>query len=236
VLSVFDHDRERQILNLVERVGRKDRSASDIGCGVGKFLPALAKAFGQVHAVDFSEALLDEARRRCDGLGNVCFRRADLCAGAVDLPVVDFTLCTNVILTPSLEGRIQLLENIVRQIAPGGTLALVVPSLESALYAKWRLVQWNIRDGVAPEGAIREGFETREPPKKKALREGVLDAGGIATKHFLKEELISWLGDHGIETGRVSKLEYDWDSEFEEPPGWMGEPYPWDWFLVAERV
>ena len=41
-----------------------------------------------------------------------------------------------------------------------------------------------------------------------------------------------------LEVLDVLKMEYDWKTEMEEDevPDWMGEPYPWDWLLVAKRI
>jgi hypothetical protein len=35
----------------------------------------------------------------------------------------------------------------------------------------------------------------------------------------------------------VLKMEYDWATEMEDDnvPTWMGEPYPWDWIMVAKK-
>ena len=35
---------------------------------------------------------------------------------------------------------------------------------------------------------------------------------------------------------RIEKLEYAWDIEFFSPPKWMKDPFPWDWFFLAEKV
>ncbi len=34
---------------------------------------------------------------------------------------------------------------------------------------------------------------------------------------------------------RVDKVEYDWSTEFADPPKWMRDPLPWDWLFVVER-
>jgi hypothetical protein len=31
------------------------------------------------------------------------------------------------------------------------------------------------------------------------------------------------------------KLEYPWSRVFQDPPAWMGAPFPWNWLVVAER-
>jgi hypothetical protein len=32
-------------------------------------------------------------------------------------------------------------------------------------------------------------------------------------------------------------MEYDWKTEMEDDqvPDWMGEPFPWDWLVIAKQ-
>ena len=62
------------------------------------------------------------------------------------------------------------------------------------------------------------------------------DIDGVPTKHFLREELEAALDARGFKVEAIEKLEYGWNTEFEAPPRWMKEPYPWDWFVTARRM
>ncbi|MAG16654.1 MAG: methyltransferase type 11, partial [Phycisphaerae bacterium] len=33
----------------------------------------------------------------------------------------------------------------------------------------------------------------------------------------------------------IDKIEYDWTTEFHNPPRWLGTPLPWDWLFVARK-
>ena len=33
----------------------------------------------------------------------------------------------------------------------------------------------------------------------------------------------------------IEKINYNWKTEFNQPPKWLKEPYPWDWMCVAEK-
>lgn len=235
VLSVFDHDRRGLVRDKVKKYASSALSASDLGCGMGKFLPLLAKHFRHVHGCDYSAGLLELARRQCADLDNVSIEKIDLAQGAVRLPKVDFSLCVNVLLSPDLSERLSALRNIARQLSRGGHLVLVVPSLESALYANARLVQWNLRSGVAESQAEREGFRRDEPSGTEIARGGIVFAGDLKMKHFIREELITIADGFRLDTISVEKIEYKWETEFKEPPGWMGDPYPWDWLAVLRK-
>ena len=39
-----------------------------------------------------------------------------------------------------------------------------------------------------------------------------------------------------MEIIHLKKIEYPWDTEFNDPPKWMGAPYPWDWFVLAKKL
>lgn len=235
VLSVYDHDRRGLVREKIKKYGSSSLLASDLGCGLGKFLPLLASKFKQVHACDYSAGLLENARAANTDLGNVDYDQVDLTKGVVRLPRVDFSLCVNVLISPNLSARLSIFKNISRQLSKGGHLVLVVPSLESALYANARLVQWNLRCGVEPDRAERDGFRGDEPSGREVARGGIVYAGDMKMKHFVKEELVTIADGLRLDTVSVEKLEYRWDTEFKEPPGWMGEPFPWDWLAVLRK-
>src|SRR6266700_8419891 len=52
-------------------------AVADIGCGTGRHAVRLAAAGAEVHALDFSTAMLERARTKARGL-NITFRAHDL--------------------------------------------------------------------------------------------------------------------------------------------------------------
>lgn len=114
-------------------------------------------------------------------------------------------------------------------------MAIVVPSLESALLTSARRIQWNLKDGAAYRAAA-EGDESYVEENGASIPHGLVTIDGTPTKRFLKEELEMTLREFSFEMQSVKKVEYDWESEFTEPPKWMREPFPWDWLAVAQRV
>jgi SAM-dependent methyltransferase len=68
----------RETLELLERweVLGPDRSALDLGCGIGRFSAALAPRLRRLHGTDISPKMIAAARRRCAHLPNVRFTRA----------------------------------------------------------------------------------------------------------------------------------------------------------------
>tara|TARA_R110002072_G_scaffold263621_1_gene422404 strand:- start:3284 stop:4033 length:750 start_codon:yes stop_codon:yes gene_type:complete len=104
--------------------------AADLGCGPGFFLDALAGA-SALYAVDWSAAMLDRARERAPA--GTAFLEHDLRDLALPQPA-DLAICLNALMPESHGDVISILNAIVRNMAPCGTLILVAPSLESQLY------------------------------------------------------------------------------------------------------
>ncbi len=236
IFSVREHDRADLIASRIRRYGKKNQAASDIGCGIGHFLPLLAGQFRKVLALDLSSKCIAKARAAHSRLSNVSYRTADLAAPGMRLPPADFALCVNSAISPSITHRNRLLDVTCRHLRPGGHLVLVVPALESIFLADFRLIEWNLREGMRPGRAVRSGFRAHRPIRKPRAHEGVVRIDGIETKHFLREEVMILLGNRGMRTLEIEKIEYPWGTEFAIPPRWMKAPFPWDWLFVARKM
>ncbi len=97
-----------------------------------------------------------------------------------------------------------------------------------------RFVLWNEKRGRSHKQALRAAYPP-DADKDHLARQGILPIDGVATKHFLREELHVLLAGHKLEMQEALKIEYTWDTECEDPPSWMRAPYPWDWLVVAKR-
>lgn len=235
VFDVLAHDEARLIASSIARYGKGCRTVTDIGCGIGKFIPLLAERFRRVEALDLSSKCLARAREANAQWGNVGYRVADLADPEVELPKSDLALCVNVLLTPSLTQRERMLDALCGHLRKRGRLILVVPSLESILLSNARLIEWNLRRGLSPAKAETAGFPDTGPGARRKLHAGVVQLDGVDTKHYLKEEVQVMLEARGMSLCDVQKIEYTWDTEFVDPPEWMQAPFPWDWLCVARR-
>ena len=207
--------------------------AADFGCGVGHYLPLLARRFRAVHGIDFAQSLLDQARLRTRGLENVSLHRANLGSGRarIPMPKAKVGVCANVLISENSATRRGILRTIHRHLAPGGRLLLLVPSLESVLFVNQQLVEWNRRLGWSEAESLASGLA----PTRDLMR-GLVRIDRVPTKHYLREEATLLLTAAGFAVSSCDKVEYRWDTEFEHPPRWMENPGPWDWLLVAKRL
>ena len=235
IFSALANDREGVIASKICEFSRPKAVACDFGCGVGKFLPILSENFHHVYAFDISKELLDQARDNCKELDNVTYCKEDLSKAGLKLQTINFALSVNVAIMPSEKIRAAIFKTISKHLCEGGHLLLVVPSLESALYADYRLVQWNLKAGLKGAEAISELAEA-DGDDSVSLRQGVIEINDVPTKHHLAEELEAMFRDRPFNVLSIEKVEYPWNTEFDRPPRWMKEPYPWDWMVVLQKV
>ena len=234
ILSVLHNDARGLIKERLLRLASKKASVADVGCGIGHFLPLLSKNFGKVYANDISGELLKRARRDHGHRVNIEFLPGDISIVSKKIPRVDCVVSVNALIASSLAAREGIFKAIASRLKPKGHLILVVPSLESMLLVDIRFLQWKRRTGVIPQKALRSTYPS-DPSGDNKMRQGIIAIDGVATKHYLKEELEMILSSHKLDILEITKIKYGWDSELEHPPAWMQAPYPWDWLVMARR-
>jgi SAM-dependent methyltransferase len=230
IFNVPDNDVKGLIRGAIERFSAPDAAATDLGCGVGRTLPMLSAHFAKVYAVDVSSQCLSVAEENCVDHGNIQYVHADLSKDRNGYPATDLVLCINTLLNASIDVREPLFDRTCRSVKRGGHLVLVVPALGSALLTAYRRLQWNLREGMAPAKAQQEAAQN-----DAGIEHGIVHIDGVPTKHYLREELEASLAARGFQLREIEKIEYGWDTEFEAPPRWMKDPWPWDWFVTAQR-
>ena len=235
ILSVYDNDQDRKIESIIKKLALKKGTAVDLGCGTGKFLPLLSDHFKNVQGCDYSEEMIDVAKKSHRNITNLSLTVRDLREFSSKIKPSDLALCINVILSPSISDREKIWRNVRKSVRPGRYLVLVTPSLESALYSKYRLVEWNIRKGNSSSQALTEGFETTDENGKLISRGGIINYGGVPTKHYLEEELTCFADRFGFKIKSLEKITYPWSTEFSNPPKWMKSPLPWDWLTLLQK-
>lgn len=230
VFDVRRNDRKHLILDALRQTASGKKTVIDAGCAVGKWLPALARQFRTVHALDISARNIAVARERNAAFSNISYLQRDMSRTAVRLPKVNVALCVNAVLAPSARIADIFLRNLARCLVRGGELILVVPSLESTLYCGILAARWNLNDGNRKRiSGVAAG------KKLRALREGVADIVNVPHKHFLREELTLRLTESGFKVRSIGKIEHRWDTAFFDPPARLTGPGPWHWLALAHR-
>lgn len=230
IFDVLRNDRSGVIVSSIEQLASKKKSVIDIGCAVGKWIPLLAANFKQVIAADISAFNLDLAKNKCKDFKNVDYVRMDMSADTLTVIPCEVAVCINAILTGSLKKRINFFRSLSVCLVPGGSLVLVVPSLESSMYTSIIRDRWKVDK---ENGSQSSKTASR---KLKNFKQGNVEIDGVPTKHYLEAELRLLLSHEGFKVNKIEKVEYSWKTEFVKPPRWLREPYPWDWLVIAKKM
>jgi SAM-dependent methyltransferase len=231
IFDVFSSDVKGVLPYFFKKNADKNKSAIDFGCGTGKAFPYLSEAFKSVVGVDISSTCLQQAASR--GFKNVSIQKADLTLD-VQLPLVDFIFCCNVIMLSSPELNRQMIQNIHRALKKNGVTVVIIPSLESVLYSSQRLIEWYKKEGVSPNQIPSSELAYYHKGKVDTIN-GIINIDGVDTKHYLEPELRMLFGGAGFEITAIEKVEYSWETEFDSPPEWIQEPFPWDWLVECNK-
>lgn len=225
IFNSLKQDVRGVIRGAIEGVASPRKKVMDLGCGVGRYLPLLSGAFGEVHAADWSPGCVHQAARLAAQLPNVKVALPSAYAGEEWTGRFGVVTAINVLLDPREQRRAALLTKIRRLLAPRGFLVLVVPSLEAIVYAD------AVRRTFAPRR--RSLYEFAIPASKRDP--GILLIEGVPYKHWVGEELQLALREAGFRPGALARVEYSWETEVVAPPRPRDPVLPWDWLVVARR-
>ena len=232
IFDVFQSDKKKKLPKYFKKHGGLNKVAIDFGCGTGKSFPYLSSLFKNVLGLDISKDLLKQARHR--GYANIDLKQKDLTKRNLVLPPADFAFCCNVIMFPVIEKNLNMITNIYNALKPGGTALIVLPSLDSALFSSWRLIDIYRREGVKASDIPVHEFHYFKGNKRDILQ-GIVHIDGVPTKHYLESEIQVIFKDAGFRVTKIDKVEYDWETELSAPPEWLEDPYPWDWLIECKK-
>lgn len=234
VMKILDRDRSGALASAISIASSSRKTVADFGCGNGSLLDLLAQRFHEVHAIDHSEKLLEQARQRNTHHKNIRYIQADLASQYLSKPKVDVLVCVNVVIQPDIDIRDRLLENAAAAVKARGTVICVVPAYESLIHTYQTIVETNVAQGVPRAKAVAEVEEVYTSEFVSPI-EGIVSLGGEPTKLHTLTEISTALADVGLDRIESHRIEYDWDEMIDDAPEGLGAPYPWDWLLVARK-
>lgn len=233
IFSVLHADRNVLVKKSIFNHRNKNKFAIDFGCGVGHALPYLSAAFKNVLALDISQKLLDQIKKR--NYPNVDLQKMDLAKTKLNLPKADFAYCCNVAICDDNKKNYQILHNVIHSLKKGGTAVIVIPSFESASNTLYQMIKLYEKDGKKINRIPKDELN----PKQNALKqvaEGIHFIDNHPTKHYHIQEIYTLFNQKGFSIESIDKIEYDWKTEITNPPKYLKEPYPWDWMVIVKRV
>lgn len=232
IFDVFASDKNKKLKHYFDKHSNPRHFAIDFGCGNGKAFRYLSPRFKTVLGLDISQRLLNQASQL--PYLNTALKQKDLTQSPLRLPKADFIFCCNVAILPEVEQNLAILRNISKALKSNGNSILVIPSLESMIYSAWRTLDWYKKEGVAPDEIDKSEFSGFRG-KKTDILQGRVAINGVTTKHYTEPEIQVIFERCGLRVSSIEKIEYDWTSEFSDPPAWMKAPYPWDWLVECRK-
>jgi len=234
IFNVYRNDRKKIVTQTIKKHASIRKMAADFGCGVGRTLPLLSPLFKELLAIDFSQKSLDKAAAY--GFNNVEFKQMDLGKKSIRIPKVDFALCVNVAISGKPEINDEIIKNVIGNVKKGGYGLFVMPSMESALFATWQLVNGYKDKGTKIKNIPEGDLERLKIDRKDSLHQGMLYVNGIRTRHYLLPELYSYFQTSRTDIESIERVEYNWETEIADPPANLKQPYPWDWMVEFKRT
>lgn len=233
VLEITGSDIDGVIAATAKRLGGKRKSATDFGCGAGAVTRVIAPCFKRVVGVDFSPKLIAAARAQT-AANNVEYEIADLQARRAKRYPCDVAFCANVLIGDDTGERERVARNVIAGIEPGGHGVFIVPSLEAVMRAYQMAAQLRVKRGAREETAAGE-IENWAKAEIVSLPRGVVKMGGVATKHYLKDELAEFLARLKLRDIEISRVSYPWREALDDAPRNLEAAPPWDWIAVGVK-
>ena len=234
IFNVFKNDKKHKLKKYLSKYANKKNIAIDFGCGVGKALPLLSPLFKGIIAVDVSKKCI--AIAQSSPHKNVTFKQADLAGRKIDVPSVDFAFCCNVAMSDNVRRNLRIIRNVLTALNKGGAALFVLPSYESASMSMLSLMHWYEKEGTPLSKIPVDELALIRPRSKRHMRDGILMIDNVPTKHYTAAELYALFNDGTYRMEKLDRVEYSWETEFNSPPSWMQEPYPWDWVVEVKRM
>lgn len=237
VLEITDYDSRGVLTAAVRRLADPQATAADFGCGVGATTRLLAPHFANVVGLDFSPALIEQARERTRAR-NVSYVVANLGARRRPPVAADIGFCVNCLLSPDYGTRSRIAHNVGACIRGSGPAVFVVPSFESILQTYQAMVEIAVLQGEPREPSAQRASTAAQREVRSAV-DGIVDVGGQPTKHYLGDEIAHFLTRLRFAVEELDRVEYPWEVEFDLGSeadaiiDHLRPRKPWDWLVHA---
>jgi SAM-dependent methyltransferase len=209
------------------------QTVADLGCGIGPLLPFLAERFRRVIAVDFAEGMLQRARERSAGLGNVEFLRSSLTDLSPLHGMVDVAVSVNSLVLPDVGELEQALAAIHDNVKPGGRFLGIVPAMDGVHYFTMLLLDRARRSGM-PMAKARQNAAHHAEHDLYDFAFGEFRYQGLHQHFWQSFEVRYRLHRAGFRRIGLAKVHLAWE-QFGCAADLKDEAPPWDWFFHAVR-
>lgn len=217
--------------SLARLPGRTSMTIGDLGCGTGPLLPHLVRQFNHVVAVDFSEAMLAEAKRRCKGFKNISFHLLTFAELEKLRGKLDVAVSMNSLVSADVSILDEALRGMKQTLKPGGKLWGIVPSLEGLNYHVMLLTDLGLEKGMTLPQAQQFAAKKAELHGYD-LNTATFTFDKIRQHLWLRIEVSHRLKKAGFARFQVRQASLPWD-QFAQGKALSKYPPSWDWAFQA---
>lgn len=140
---------EQEVENMLVQIAasgmhlRYGGRALDFGCGLGRLTQPLARRFREAHGVDISATMLEQARKFDDGHRRQCTFHLNTKDDLQIFPDAHFDFICTLVTLHHVEPRYSAayLTEMLRVLAPGGTLVAQLPAREKLGFRARRVLK-----------------------------------------------------------------------------------------------
>jgi SAM-dependent methyltransferase len=205
---------------------------ADFGCGPGNFLPFLAKKFKKVIAVDYSENLLEVAKRNGQ-YPNIEFKELNMKNLKELHNSVDLAISVNSILPSSIREADTIISEIYASLAKGGKFVGILPAADAVSHYLLLECQRLIDEGKSEREIERQLLKVNETSVLGFHRD---TQNSPRQKYLFPSEILWRFNKVGFEDITLSKVYYSWEYCKDHFYGYFPDRERiWDWFVVAKK-
>jgi len=230
-IDPYRSDVKNPLPRVLRRLAHRDKTAADLGCGIGPLLPVLAKTFRHVYGVDFADGMLARARERCRDLKNVTLIHQSLTNLDVLACKIDVAVAVNSLIMPDVADIDKSLDQIRMSLRPGGVFLAIVPAMDAVHYHTMLLVDRALAAGK-PYDVARKNAAYHGEHAYYDFAFGAYRFKGMEQHFWQPFEIRHRWRKAGFARVRLRRVWLSW-KQFHCGDDLRDHRPPWDWFIHA---
>ena len=221
------------LLKRIKYHSSKKKVVGDLGCGIGPLLERLSKQYKEVHAVDYSKGMIEQAKKNKGK--NITYHIKNLTDLNILKNKLDVAIAVNSILSKDVKKINIIIPQIYNTLKKDGVFIGVLPAMEAYVYQAMLKMDEQLLKHPNQKQAISNVHKLIKSEKFDFLQ-GTASFGGDRQKTFYRFEILYRFKNAGFKNIKISKIYYDWKEwEIAGQLYFPKEKPPWDWFVECRK-